>query len=70
MGNALVKLQGLALYAASDLAAYRQIEWIAKVKESGKLRVLDLKHRDVRDAIAFAEDADMLFSSGLAIDYK
>ncbi|WP_213148575.1 hypothetical protein, partial [Escherichia coli] len=34
-----------------------------------QLRVLDLKRQDVRNAIAVAENAETLFSSGLANDY-
>jgi hypothetical protein len=50
----------LALYAASHLAVYRRIESLAKVKESGKLRVLDLKRLEVQDTNAAAEDAEVL----------
>lgn len=48
--------------------AYRRIESVAEVK--GKLRVLDLKRQDVQDAVATAENAETLFSSGLADDYQ
>lgn len=37
---------------------------------AGKLRVLDLKRQDVQDAVAIAENAETLFSSGLADDYQ
>ncbi len=70
LSDALVKLQGLALYAASHADAYRRIESIAQVKGSDKLRVLDLKRQDVRDAITVGQDAEVLFSSGLADDYQ
>ncbi|WP_237133125.1 DEAD/DEAH box helicase [Pseudohongiella sp. O18] len=70
LADALPKLQGLALYAASHSAVFRRIESLAKVKESGELRVLDLKRQDVRSAIAIAEDAEALFRSGLADDYS
>ena len=70
LSDALVKLQGLALYAANHADAYRRIESIAQVKGSDKLRVLDLKRQDVRDAIAVGQDAEVLFSSGLADDYQ
>ncbi|EPU4438790.1 DEAD/DEAH box helicase [Serratia marcescens] len=70
LSDALVKLQGLALYAANHADAYRRIESIAQVKGSDKLRGLDLKRQDVRDAIALCQDAEVLFSSGLADDYQ
>ncbi|TRX76410.1 DEAD/DEAH box helicase [Pseudomonas mangiferae] len=70
LSDALVKLQGLALYAANHADAYRRIESIAQVSGSDKLRVLDLKRQDVQDAIAAADDAEGLFSSGLADDYQ
>jgi hypothetical protein len=35
-----------------------------------KLIVLDLKRQEVQDAIATAQDAGALFSSGLAYDYQ
>ena len=55
LADALPKLRGLALYAAAHSVAYRRIESVAEVK--GKLRVLDLKRGDVRNAIANAKDA-------------
>lgn len=70
LDDAMPKLRGLALYAESHLAVYRRIESLAKVKNSGKLRVLDLKCQEVRNAIAVAENAETLFSSGLAYDYE
>ncbi len=69
LADALPKLQGLALYAANRAHAYRRIESIAQVKGSDKLRVLDLKRQEVRDAIITGQDAETLFSSGLANDY-
>ncbi|PLC48586.1 type III restriction endonuclease subunit R [Pollutimonas subterranea] len=69
LSDALAKLQGLALYAANHPDVYRRMESIAQVKANGKLRVLDLKRQEVRDAIAVAQDAEVLFSSGLAGDY-
>lgn len=70
LGDALPKLKGLALYAASHLAVFRRIDSLAKVEGNEKLRVLDLKRQEVRDAIAVAQDAEELFSSGLANDYQ
>jgi len=70
LSDALAKLQGLAQYAASHANVYRRIESIAQIKMNGKLRVLDLKRQEVQDAIANAQDAEALFSSGLADDYQ
>jgi type III restriction enzyme len=67
LADALPKLRGLALYAATHAGAYRRIESVAEVL--GKLRVLDLKRADVRDAIAGAADAASLFKGSLAADY-
>lgn len=67
LADALPKLQGLALYAATHANAYRRIQSVAEAM--GKLRVLDLTNEDVRKAIAAATDATSLFSSGLASDY-
>ncbi|MDL4611236.1 hypothetical protein QRZ06_01465 [Enterobacter asburiae] len=58
----------LALYAEHHPDAYRRIESVAEVK--GKLRVLDLKRQDVRNAIAVAENAESLFSSNFAGYYQ
>lgn len=68
LADVLPKLEGLALYAEHHSDAYRRIESVAEVK--GKLRVLDLKRQDVQDAVATAENAETLFSSGLADDYQ
>jgi type III restriction enzyme len=68
LGDALPKLQGLALYAKAHAAAYRRIESLAAV--GGKLRVLDLTRADVRDAIASATDVGGLYGGALASDYK
>jgi type III restriction enzyme len=68
LADALPKLRGLAIYADSHANAYRRIESVAAVK--GKLRVLDLKRKDVRDAIAHAKDISSLFAGTLADDYE
>ena len=67
LADALPKLQGLSLYAATHANAYRRIESVAEAM--GKLRVLDLTNEEVRKAIAATNDAESLFSSGLASDY-
>lgn len=67
LADALPKLQGLALYAATHAHAYRRIEAVAEAL--GKLRVLDLTNNEVRQAIALAKDATSLYSGALATDY-
>jgi hypothetical protein len=67
LGDALPKLQGLAKYAATHADVYRRIESVADV--DGRLRVLDLVQKDVRDAVDAATDAVSLYRSGLASDY-
>ena len=65
--DALPKLKGLALYAATHAHAYRRIESVAEA--AGKLRVLDLTNEEVRRGIVSATDAAILFSGNLAADY-
>lgn len=67
LADALPKLRGLAVYAVEHEQAFRRIESVAEAK--GKLRVLDLKREEVRQAIATADDADKLFGGTLAQDY-
>jgi hypothetical protein len=66
--DALPKLKGLALYAETHAKAYRRFESVAEVK--GRLRVLDLTRKDVRNTIESAKDAANLFLSPLASDYE
>jgi type III restriction enzyme len=68
LADALPKLRGLALYAEAHANAYRRIESVAEIK--GKLRVLDLKREDVRNAVAIAKDVASLFAGLLASDYE
>jgi type III restriction enzyme len=67
LADALPKLRGLALYAQAHSAAFRRIESVAEA--FGKLRVLDLKKKAVRAAIAEAPDAASLFKGPFATDY-
>ena len=67
LADALVKLQGLALYADKHSTVYRRIESVAEAM--GKLRVLDLTNEDVRKYIAAATDATSLFAGEMAKDY-
>jgi type III restriction enzyme len=67
LADALPKLQGLALYAATHAEAYRRIESVAEA--GGKLRVLDLTRADVRKAIKEATSAKGLYEGTWAVDY-
>jgi hypothetical protein len=67
LADALPKLQGLAVYAATHASAYRRIESVAEA--GGKLRVLDLTRADVQQAIKKAENAKALYEGALAGDY-
>lgn len=68
LADALPKLQGLALYAENHGNTYRRIESVAEA--IGKLRVLDLKRLDVRQAIKSANSAKVLYEGALASDYE
>lgn len=64
LGDALVKLRGLAAYAAAFGDELHRIEAIAEVK--GELRVLDMKQPEVRDAVEAADNAEALYTGKLA----
>lgn len=68
LGDALVKLRGLADFAAEFGDELHRIESIAAV--DGALRVLDMKASAVRDAVAHATDAEALYSSLVAQAFK
>lgn len=67
LADALPKLKGLALYAATHAKLYRRIESVAEAM--GKLRVLDLTDEEVRRAVACAHDAVSVFSGAMARNY-
>lgn len=67
LADALPKLKGLAHYADNHLQFYRRIEAIAET--GNKLRVLDLTHAEVRQAIKDATNAEALYKSAVAGDY-
>ena len=67
LADALPKLKGLAIYAESYGSSYRRIESVAEA--CGKLRVLDLKLPDVRQAIKEATSAKGLYEGTWASDY-
>lgn len=68
LGDALVKLLGLANFAAEFGDELHRIESIAAV--DGELRVLDMKLAAVREAVANATDAEALYSSPVAQAFK
>jgi len=67
LADALAKLQGLARYSQTHSQFYRRIEAVAEVY--GNLRVLNLKNRNVREAIFEATSAELLYKSEVAGDY-
>lgn len=67
LSDALPKLKGLADFAERFETDFRRIESVAET--GGKLRVLDITHENVREAIRSAESAKVLYDSALAADY-
>lgn len=70
LGDAMVKLIGLARYAETHGGAFRRIEAVAKIGGAdGVFRVLDLQDSDTRSAIYEATSADALYSGQIAYNY-
>lgn len=70
LGDALLKLRGLADYAARHGSAYERIEAVANVKGIG-WRVLDMQREDVRVAVhSHMESAEALYRSSVAVEYR
>ncbi|MHA7862087.1 hypothetical protein ACX1DX_12035 [Tessaracoccus sp. Y36] len=68
LSDALPKLRGLADFAERYGHEFRRIESVAEI--GGKLRILDLTHEFVREAIMQAQDAKALYASDdYASDY-
>ena len=68
LSDSLPKLKGLAAYAENHGEFYRRIEAISKIGD--KLKVLDLKDADVRDAINQAPSAKAVYDSEYGLDYN
>ena len=68
LADALVKLKGLAKFAAEFGECFYRIESVAKTKD-GALRVLDLNEPAVRAAVEGAEDAEALYQSECVREY-
>jgi type III restriction enzyme len=68
LGDALPKLRGLASYAAEFGSEVHRIEAVAEMRDK-KLRVLDIKSQNVREAISASDDVETLYLSDSAMDY-
>ena len=68
LADSLPKLQGLALYAKANGAAYRRIDAVAEL--DGKYKLLDLKEEKVRAAVLASRSAKSLYGSSVAQDYE
>lgn len=69
LADALPKLKGLAKYAANNLATFRRIEAVTKLKKTGTYRMLDLTKEDVRKAVEAVTSAEGLYGSAAGEDY-
>ena len=68
LDDSLVKLKGLALFAAAYGSAFHRIEALTKVGTS--MRVLDLQQDAVREAVLHEHGSVAnLYASGAAVDY-
>ena len=67
LADALPKLKGLALYAEANGDVYRRIDAVAEL--DGTYKLLDLKEKNVRDAVLSATSAKSLYGSSVAVDY-
>lgn len=64
LSDALNKLKGLAAVADSYGDSFHRIEAVAKIDE--RLRVLDLKHEGVREAVNTAQNAESVYRGNAA----
>lgn len=67
LADALPKLKGLARYAEANSAVYRRVEAVAEL--NGTYKLLDLKEKNVREAVFSATSAQSLYASTIAVDY-
>ena len=67
LADALPKLKGLAQYAESNEAVYRRVEVVAEV--DGVYKLLDLKEKEVREAVYSANNTKQLYESNIAVEY-
>jgi len=67
LADALSKLEGLARYAEANEAVYRRVEAVAEL--NGSYRLLDLKEKNVREAVFAATSARSVYASSVAEDY-
>ncbi|MEX2375142.1 MAG: DEAD/DEAH box helicase family protein [Dehalococcoidia bacterium] len=69
LGDVLQKLRGLSRFAEEFGESFHRIEAVAKVR-GDVLRVLDMTDPTVRQAVVNATDAEELYISSAAKDYK
>lgn len=67
LADALPKLRGLATFTEIHGDSFRRIESVAEA--NGKLRVINMKNSEIREAILKVESATHVFLSPLANDY-
>ncbi len=67
LSDSMPKLLGLVDYAEEHSKHFRRIDAIAKVGD--KLKVIDLKEKEIRAAIKVSDSAKSLFESSIAQDY-
>ena len=66
--DALMKLKALARFAGAYGEAFHRIEALTEV--DGRMKVIDLKMAEVRQAALYAKDGAVdLYRSALAVDY-
>lgn len=68
LADALPKLRGLAIFAATHGESFHRIESVTRMND-GTLRVLDLTDPAVRTAVAEAVDVETLYRGDQATDY-
>ena len=68
LADALLKLRGLAEFAATHGESFHRIESVARMKD-GTLRVLDISNPHIRETITEAEDIQALYLGGEGNDY-
>lgn len=71
LDDSIVKLKGLARFAANYGSSFHRIDALGTATSSGELRVLDMLDPDVRDAVHHAKgSASDLFGSSLGGTYS
>jgi type III restriction enzyme len=68
LADSLPKLRGLANYAEANASLFRRIEAVAKI--DNRFRMLDLTKSEVREAVADAAKAELVYAGPLGLDYR